>query len=218
MEARVRKMLALARELAAQHSDKSLERAADILLHLVSEGVKDPGILVKAAEYLLQGPHSQDTETRAQAVSLIDQAVNSVPDNIVILEAAVHCYELTLNTYPDKLNNIICLCLKILDLDPDNVEAMITLAFHREHPGVALELGDAIRMLEWAKEVAPNNILVDFTLGRLYAESGQYNLAKRSFRKATSKTDPRSTEAADSQHYLKSLRSKSRKYRKYGMN
>ncbi len=216
MEAKVRKMLALARELAGQHSDKSLERAADVLLHLVREGVEDPEVLIKAAEYLLQGPHSHDSQIKTQVISLVDRAVSTLPDNIAILEAAIHCYELTLSSYPDKLNDIIHLCLKILDLDPDNVEAMITLAFHREHPGVALELGDAIRMLEWAKEVDPDNRLVDFTLGRLYAESGQYNRAKKLFREVTARTDPESAEATDSQHYLKSLRAKSGKGRKYG--
>ncbi len=141
-------------------------------------------------------------------------------ENIEILENAIHCYELTLSSFPEKINEIIRLCLKILDIDPDHIESMIIIANHREHPYVALNLPDAVRMLEWAKEVEPNNTLIDFALARLYIEAGRVVEAKKLFKKVVNDSQPGSKDALDALRQIKTIRdqNKHKRYRKYGVN
>jgi hypothetical protein len=116
-EGKVKRLLALARYLARKHSDKDLEKAAEILLHLIDNGCANPEVYIDAATYLLQGPKTSHPETRQKAISLIDQSVALAPDNLAILESAIRCYELILGDFPEKQNEIIQLSLKILDVD-----------------------------------------------------------------------------------------------------
>lgn len=220
MEGNTRKMIDLARELAGQHTDAGLNKAAEIMLHLIETGHEDPEILIYAAMYLLQGPRGGSSETRNQALAMVDKATASMPENITLLKNAVFCYEMAIGDFPDKIDDIIRLCLKILDIDPDNVEAMITLACHRNHPGVALDYGDAIRMLEWAKEIEPDNMLVYFTLARLHMEAGHYKQARQIYRQIITHTESYSRDSLNARHQLKSIRPKSKykRLRKYGVN
>jgi tetratricopeptide (TPR) repeat protein len=183
-EEKARKLLALASELASQRTDIGLDKAAEVLLFLLEEGYQRPDALISAATFLLQGSHSTDYAWQEKAISLVDKAVFLETENIPLLERAIQCYELVLNTFPDKMNDIIRVCLRILDLDPDHVESMITLAYHREHPYVALDLEDTIRMLEWAKEVDPDNSYIDITLARLYSEAGHIGKARELLKQA----------------------------------
>jgi len=216
----VQKLLALAEELASKQTDSELNKAADILLHLINTGCEDPEILVRAATYLLQGPRRSEFSIKQKAISLLDKVVALSPDNISVLEKALACYELTLNDFPEKLNIIVRLALKILEIDPDHIEAMITLAYHREHPCVALSLADTIRMLEWAREVEPDNFYVSFSLARLYIEAGKYNLANSQFQQVLANSEPDSWEALDAGYKIKFLHSKSKikRHPKYGFN
>ena len=220
MEAEVNRLIDMAKDLASRHNDAGMEKAAEIMLYLINAGHENPEILVSAASYLLQGPSGNKRKIKDQAVALIDKALSFAPENISILERAILSYELVLNDFPDKLNDIIRLCLKILDLDPDHVNCMVTLAYHRHHPGVALKSIDAIQMLEWAKEVEPNNILVDSALARLYMESGNYRRARSLYQKIIANTDSDSMESLDAQRQIKSVRPESRfkRRRKYGVN
>jgi cytochrome c-type biogenesis protein CcmH/NrfG len=97
---------------------------------------------------------------------------------------------------------------------------MITLAYHREHPGVALSLNDTIRMLEWAHEVDPSNVLVNLALARLYSEKGQYDKARMLYRKTLLQVNPNSFEAMNTQSQIGSFNSrpKTKKVRKFGIN
>ncbi len=219
-EDNVQKVLALAKDLASGRTDEGLDKAAEILLHTIDEGSIDSEILVTAASYLLQGSHSSKIETKKEAISLINKAVALAPDNIVVLETAIHCYELVQNDFPEKLNDVIRLCLKVLDLNPDHVECMITLATYRENPSVALSLEDTIRMLEWAQELEPNNIYVAFTLARLYSEAGLHRKARKLYQQVESNSKPDSEEYLDARNQTQSLNTKNerKKYRKYSKN
>jgi thioredoxin-like negative regulator of GroEL len=66
---------------------------------------------------------------------------------------------------------------------------MLALASHREHPVVKLSLEDAIRMMEWARDIEPGNHLVAFTLARLYVETGMLQEAKALYNQINSPTD-----------------------------
>jgi hypothetical protein len=123
MGEKTRHILALAREMASQHNDIGQDKAADILLNLIRLGNQVPEILIQAAAYLLQGLHSQDIHTQYQAISYLDQAITKISDDISLLENAIQSYELDLARFPDRIDNVIRLCLKILDLNPDHVEA-----------------------------------------------------------------------------------------------
>ena len=217
MDDRTQKLLALAGELAGQHTDAGLDKAADLLISAVNQGLENPELLVTAAAYLLQGSRGFTYEVRKQAVRLIEKAVSLAPDDESILETAVHCYVLILNDFPEKSNDIIHLSLKILNLNPDHTEAMITLASHREHPGVKLSLTDSIRMLEWAKEIEPDNIYVTFALARLCLENRNYTKARNLYQEVVASNAPESLETLDAQALLKSLKPRNR-HRKYGRN
>lgn len=219
-EEKVQKLLVLAKEQARQRNDKGLTKAAEILLQLIDQGSNDPEVLIYAATYLLQGPKAADIEVKKKAIYLLDKATSLAPDDIFISEGAIHGYELVLNDFPEKLDNIIQLCLHVLDLDPNHIECMITLAHHREHPSVALSLADTIRMLEWAKEVEPDNVFVDLALARLYTENAQYGEAKKLYRSIIQNSGTGDKESKNAQHGINTLRSKSRtkKSRKYGVN
>lgn len=220
MKGKVQQLLALAEELASQHTDSALDKAADILLHLVNTGCEDPEILVNAAIYLLHGPRASEYGIKQKAISLADKATALASDNISILEKAIACYEIALGDFPEKLNVIIRLSLKMLEINPHHIEAMITLAYHREHPSIALSLADTIRMLEWAKEVEPDNLYVNFSLGRLYIEAGKYSQANVLYQQVLASSDPNSLEALDARNKIKSLHSKSKikRHPKYGLN
>ncbi len=173
-----RKLLFLAKDLAAGRTDQGLDKAIDILTKAIGAGCQDPRVLVTAASYLLQSSQATKPGMREKALSLASQAVALSPNNIRILEEAVACYELTLGDFPEKLEDVLKLYLQMLDLNPDHIVAMLALANHREHPCVRLSLEDAIGMLEWAKEIEPTNHLVAFTLARLYVEAGRLEEAK----------------------------------------
>jgi tetratricopeptide (TPR) repeat protein len=217
---KVRKLLALAKDLARQNNDKGLDKATEILLHTIDEGFQEPELLVTAATYLLQSSWRSKYSIKKQALDLTDQAVALASDDLSVLEAAVHCYELTLNDFPEKLNEIIRLNLKILDLDPENVDAMVTLASHREHPRVALSLDDAIRMMEWAQDVAPGNNIVAFILSRLYMEAGKHEEAKKLYKQVLQNGEINPIEDTGYNQRSKSNRNQSqiKRYRKYGRN
>jgi tetratricopeptide (TPR) repeat protein len=219
-EGKFRKLLFLAKDLASQRSDKGLDKAADILLQIIDKGCEDPEILVCAATYLLQGSRTSDYSIKYKAVTLTDKAVAAAQNNIAILERAIQCYELALKDFPEKINEIIHLSLVILNEDPDHVESMITLAYHREHPSVTLSIEDAIRMLEWAKEVKPGNVFVDFALARLYAEAGKFGAAKKLYKQVAETSKPGSQDSVKAHLQMKSIRDKSRqkKHRQYGVN
>ncbi len=219
MDENARNLLSLAKEMAGQLNDAGLDSAAGILVRAIDEGCQYPELLVSAATYLLQGSRGTLFAVKKKAVSLVDRAVALAPEDVSILEMAVHCYELVLNDFPDRLNDIIRLSLRILDLDPDHVDAMITLAGHREHPRVKLSLEDAIRMLEWAQEVAPDNVYVAFSLTRLYMEARQYDEARKTYRRVVSGTGPGSARTPNTQFLSQSLHPKRpRKHRRYGKN
>ncbi len=173
-----RKLLYLAKDLAAGRTDQGLDKAIDILTKAIDAGCQDPRVLVTAASYLLQSSQVARPGVREKALSFASQAVALSPNNIRILEEAVACYELTLGDFPEKLEDVLKLYLQLLDLNPDHIAAMLALANHREHPCVRLSLEDAIGMLEWAKEIEPTNHLVAFTLARLYVEAGRLQEAK----------------------------------------
>jgi tetratricopeptide (TPR) repeat protein len=217
---KVRKILALAKELAKQNTDKGLDKATEILLRTIDEGFQDPELLVTAATYLLQSSWRSKHGIKKQAIDLVDRVAASTSDDISVLEAAVHCYELTLNDFPEKFNEIIRLNLRILDLDPENIDAMVTLASHREHPGVALSLDDAIRMVEWAQDVAPGNNIVAYTLSRLYMEAGKYEAAKKLYNDVlqNDEANPKKIKGPDQPSKSDRARSQTKRYRKYGRN
>jgi tetratricopeptide (TPR) repeat protein len=189
-----RKLLFLAEELAANHTDKGLDQAIDILTGAIDEGCQDPRILVTAANYLLQSARATRPGIGEKALELASQAVALAPESIPVLEEAVACFELRLDDYPEKLEDVLKLYLKILDLNPDHIEAMLILANHREHPCVRLSLEDAIGMLEWAKQIDPANHFVAFTLARLYVETGKLQEAKDLYEQInSSSSDDKST-------------------------
>jgi tetratricopeptide (TPR) repeat protein len=135
-----RKLLFLAKEMAAKHTDQDLNQAIDILTQAIDEGCEDPRLLVTTATYLLQSSRMAKRSVIEKALELAAKAASLSPQNIPILEEAVACYELTLSDFPDKLEDVLKLYLKILDLNPDHVGAMLALASHREHPVVKLSL------------------------------------------------------------------------------
>jgi tetratricopeptide (TPR) repeat protein len=218
-EDQIKKLLDLARDQAGKHTDEALRKASDILLHAIDQGCNDPQILLVAGSFILQGPPDNNSRTREKAITLIDKAVKEAPEDISILEKAVHCYELILNDQPEKLNDLLNICLKILNLNPEHIESMITLANHRNHPAVTLSLDEAIRMLQWAVEVEPNNKMAAATLARLYLEAGQYNKARGLFKKvmAVTHSDFKSDPAGRD---LKQVfpKTKNKRHRKYGIN
>jgi tetratricopeptide (TPR) repeat protein len=175
---RVQILLSLARDLASQRTDAGLTKAFTIIANLIDEGCQDAEVLILAASCLLQGPQGLERQVRQKAISLVDEAVTLAPENISVLENAIDCYVLILKEFPDKLDEIVRLSLNILDLDPCNVEAMITLATYRNHPRVNLSLEDTIGMMEWAKEIKPANIIIHFTLAKLYGEAGKLEKAQ----------------------------------------
>jgi hypothetical protein len=81
---------------------------------------------------------------------------------------------LTAKAVAPGLDNIIRLSLIILDWDPCDIESMLIIANHREHPRVKLSLADTIAMLEWARELAPANVFIPCIIVRLYAETYRY--------------------------------------------
>ncbi len=213
-----RKLLALAKDLAREHTDEGLDRAAEILLHLIDEGCEDPEVLIKAATYLLQGSWMSKYGTKKEAVALLDKALPMIPENLALLEAAIHGYELTLRDFPEKLNAILQLSLQILQFNPDHIESMITLADHREHPQVALSLTEAIRMMEWAQEVEPRNPYVNFTLVRLYNEAGQLRKAKRLYKQSVLNNLNVQHLGKPDQPASANPKFRNRRYRRYGSN
>jgi tetratricopeptide (TPR) repeat protein len=216
---RLGKLLALAKDLANQHTDEGLDKAADVLLHAVDEGCGDPEVLVAAAVFLLQGSRAARYDVKKKAIGLVDKAVSTDTNNIHTLEKAISCYELVLNDFPSKLDDIIKLSLKILDLDPDHVDSMITLANHRNSPGVSLSLADTTRMLEWAREVEPDNVFAAYTLARLYAEARQYQKARTLYQQIMANGSDQAKEAVSTEKQLKSKsKSKNKQVRKYGVN
>lgn len=210
---RNQKILALARDLARERTDEGLNKAAEILLHLIDEGCEDPEVLIIAATYMLQGSWMSKFGAKKEAVAMVDKAISRVTDKVSLLESAVHCYELTLNEFPDRLNDILQICLRILELDPEHIESMITLADHRENPRVALPLADAIRMMEWAQEIAPGNIYVNFTLARLYHEAGQHQKARRLYQKSVVGSESNSEKPKSS-----NMPYRNQTRRRYGIN
>jgi tetratricopeptide (TPR) repeat protein len=190
---RIRKLLALAKDFASKQTDEGIDRAAEILLRSIDNGCEDPETLVTAASYLLQGSKVSQDEVKKKAASLADKAALQATGNVPVLEKAISCYELILDDYPDKINDIIGLCLNILNSNPNHIESMIILAGHRKHPSVSLSLGDATRMLEWALETEPDNLLVAYSLARLYVESRRYKRARELFQQVL---DRGTTEAA----------------------
>jgi len=198
------RILIFAQNLANQRTDEGLHHAARMLLQVIHGGCNDPEILVTAASYLLQGPGASKLEIKKNAVSLVDKAMAQNIEKISILEMAIECYELVLHDFPDKIKDILRLCLKVLDLDPEHANCMVTLARHRKDPNVALSLEDTIRMLEWAHDVEPMNKTVDLTLYELYIEKGMYDKAHNIY-----DTQP-----------LQSLQSKShiKRHRKFSRN
>jgi tetratricopeptide (TPR) repeat protein len=178
-----RKLLASAHEFAMQRTDKGLDKAAEMLLHLVDNGCEHPEVLIKTATYLLQGSHGREPEIHYKVALMLDKIAVKPPDDINLIEEALHNYELIQSDHPEKLNNIIRLCLTILNTNPDHVESMTVLARNRKHFEVALSLEDAIRMLEWAHELEPDNILAALTLANLYIEAGKYASANSIYRK-----------------------------------
>jgi tetratricopeptide (TPR) repeat protein len=216
---RIVKLLDLARDQATKRTDEGLKKAADILLHAIDQGCDDPQVMVTAASYVLQGPLITKDEIRERALFLLDKAVFLAPEDIDILENAVPSYELIVNDSPDKLDKLINICLKILEQDSNHIESMITLANHRGHPGVTLSLSDAIRMLEWATEVEPNNKFAASTLGRLYLEAGQYKKARAILKKVVSKFNPDSGNNSGVKDLTQSFsKGKIKRRRKYGIN
>jgi pentatricopeptide repeat protein len=216
---RISKLLALARDLANQRTDAGLDKAAGVLLQAIDEGYQDPQVLVNAATYLLQGPRVSRYEVKKKALYLIDRAVAQETDNIPLLEKAISGYELILNDFPDRLNAIVRISLKILDLDPNHIDSMITLASHRENPGVSLSLEEATRMLEWAREVEPNNIFAAYALARLYAEARQYKKARDIYRQIMENGGRGAEEAVNAEHKVRSkTKDKNKRMRKYGVN
>jgi hypothetical protein len=73
-----------------------------------------------------------------------------------------------------RLDDIIRLSVVILNLDPCDIESMLIIAHHREHPYVKLPLTDAIAMMEWAREIEPDNVYVACIIERLYLETCRY--------------------------------------------
>ena len=151
---------------------------------------------------------------------MLIRAVCLDSENINTLENAIQCYELVLDNFPVKLNDIIRISLKILDIDSDHVEAMITLACYRDHPLVSLDLEDAIRMLEWAKDIEPNNLMVNLTLAKLYSESGQIGKSRSLFRQVIKHSESGSCGLLDSFHEKKRSHPETgrRKPPKFGVN
>jgi tetratricopeptide (TPR) repeat protein len=214
----LKNLLRLARDLATRPGVHGADKAAEILLQAIKEGNEEPELLVDAAAYLLQSTGGHKYAIRKQAIELVDRAVAQAPEDLGILESAIHCYELTLHDFPEKFNEIIRLNLKVLDIDPENIDAMVTLASHREHPGVALSLEDAIRMLEWAQDIDSDNNIVAFALSRLYMEAGQYEEGKKLYERVLQNSEPR--KASPGALPVKPLRAKTKlkRYRKYGRN
>jgi tetratricopeptide (TPR) repeat protein len=171
-------LLSLARDVASGKSDQNLDRATEILLYAIRGGCQDPEVLVTAASCLLQGSLAGDPNIKKKAAGLVDRAIALEPDRVPVLEEAIACYELVLNDIPDKLQEIIKLCFKILDLDPNHIESMVTLANLKDRPGATLSLEDSIAMMEWAYEIEPGSTFVAFTLARLYMEAGRFSEAK----------------------------------------
>lgn len=219
-EEKIQKIMGLARELASCRTDEGLDKAAKILLHAIKQGYENPESLVTAANYLLQGSQMSKIETKKEAISLVDKAISLGTHNITILESAIHCYELILNDFPEKINNIIQLCLKVIESNPEHIDCMVTLATHRDHPSVALSLDEAIKMLEWAREIEPANSYVAFTLVRLYSEAGEYRKARRLYKQGVFHLKPNSIQATPHDYQEKSWhpKIKRKKYRKYGKN
>jgi tetratricopeptide (TPR) repeat protein len=218
----IEELLSLARDIASGKTDEELDKAIEILLYAIGNGCDDPEVLVTAASLLLQGSRSADPDIKKKAIQMVDKSMALEPDMIPVLEQAIACYELTLNDFPDKLDNIVKLCFRILDINPDHIESMLILANQRNRPGVTLSLEDAIGMLEWAQEVEPENKFVTFTLARLYLESGRFAEAKTLFSHIIS-SSPGSKEADNAQREINSLRFTNKKsgkirYRKYGRN
>lgn len=218
-EESIRGVLHLAQSLAAQRTDEGLYHAAELLLRTIDEGCDDPEILVTGASYLLQGPLASKLETKKKAISLMDKAAVFDFDNVSVLEMVIECYELVLYDFPDKIKDILRLCLKVLDLDPEQVNCMITLARHRKDPNVALSLEDTIGMLEWAHDVEPTDKMVDLTLYQLYIEAGNYDKALNIHQEVIDRPKPAEKDELIHQQ-MQSLQSKSRlkRYRKYSRN
>jgi tetratricopeptide (TPR) repeat protein len=174
----IKKVLDLAKEMADLHTGDGIDKAAEILMHSIAAGCQNPAVLITAAAYLLQGSQRNELETRKKAVEMVERALSLSTEDIHLLESALHSYEILQNAFPEKLREIIRLAHKLVNVDPEHVEAMVILATHKENPDVALSLGDAIRMMEWAQEIAPSNNIVAFTLSKLYYEAGYYRKAR----------------------------------------
>jgi hypothetical protein len=69
-----------------------------------------------------------------------------------------------------RLDDIVWLSVIILNLDPCDIESMLIIANHREHPYVKLSLTDTLAMMEWAREIEPDNVYVAHIIARLYLE------------------------------------------------
>lgn len=177
----IEKLLSLARELAVDKTDEGLNKAIEILFYTIDEGCEDPEVLVTAGAFLLQSSQAVDLHIREKAIQLVDKAMAFQPEKVPVLEDAIDCYELVLNDFPDKLDDIVKVCFRILEINPDHVESMVILANSRNRLGVTLSLEDAIGMLEWACEVEPDNTLAASTLARLLLEAGRFNEAKTLF-------------------------------------
>lgn len=217
----IENLLSLARELAANKTDEGLDKAIEILLYTIDKKCEDPEVLVTAATFVLQSSQAANLGARERAIQMVDRAIAHQPDRVAVLEDAIDCYELALNDFPDKLDEIVKVCFRILEVNPDHVESMVILATNRDRPGVALSLDDAIGMMEWACDIEPDNALAALTLTHLLLEAERFNEAKTLFTRIVA--EPSGSKAITRQNGVTSSRSAKMKsmmlrYRRYSRN
>ncbi len=156
--------------------DNSDQSAKLVIGYMETEGEFAEG-LVEAAGYLLFGSQGFDADVRDKALEMTNKAIQLEPNNEDVLEKALFNYQYTIGDYPENREVIVDITDKILDLDPANIQGILSYYLYGKLFNTNFSLQKAIGLLEKARTIDPTRTDVVLDLGTAYAGDHRYNEA-----------------------------------------